>query len=97
MTTLLTYCDHMDVGIRELKAKLSEYVERAAQGELIRVTDRGVPRVMLSALPAADRVEEGLREGWISRARQDPPAPFTPVRPQPGRSATDILSEDRGS
>lgn len=87
----------MDVGIRELKAKLSEYVERAARGELIRITDRGVPRVMLSALPVADRIEEGLREGWISRAVQDPPVAVTPVRPPPGRSATDILSDDRGS
>jgi len=34
----------MDVGVHELKQHLSEYLERAARGEAIRVTDRGVPK-----------------------------------------------------
>lgn len=42
----------MDVGIRELKARLSEYVDRAAGGKVVRVTDRGVPRAALMPLPA---------------------------------------------
>ena len=29
-----------DVGVRELKARLSEYLDRAARGEVIRVTQR---------------------------------------------------------
>jgi antitoxin (DNA-binding transcriptional repressor) of toxin-antitoxin stability system len=29
------------VGLRELKAKLSEYVQRARRGEIVLVTDRG--------------------------------------------------------
>ena len=33
----------MEVGVRELKAKLSFYLKRAAAGELITVTDRGSP------------------------------------------------------
>ena len=33
----------MDVAVRELKAKLSAYLERAAAGEMITVTDRGRP------------------------------------------------------
>jgi prevent-host-death family protein len=31
----------MDVGIRELKQHLSEYVDRVERGEVIRITDRG--------------------------------------------------------
>ena len=31
----------MNVGVRELKAKLSEYLGRAASGEEVVVTDRG--------------------------------------------------------
>lgn len=37
----------MNVGIRELEAKLSEYLSRAAAGEEIIVTDRGRPIVRL--------------------------------------------------
>ena len=39
-----------DVGIRELKAKLSECVRRAAGGERIIVTDRGRPVAQLTSL-----------------------------------------------
>ena len=31
------------IGIKELKARLSEYVERARAGEMVVVTDRGKP------------------------------------------------------
>ena len=56
----------MDIGIRELKSKLSEYVARAASGETIRVTDRGVPRAVLAPLQGESRIDQGIREGWIT-------------------------------
>ncbi len=31
----------MHMGVRELKQRLSEYLDRAERGEIIRVTDRG--------------------------------------------------------
>jgi prevent-host-death family protein len=37
----------MDVGVRELKQRLSEFLERVARGEVIRVTDRGRPKALL--------------------------------------------------
>jgi len=37
----------MDVAVRELKAKLSAYLQRAAAGEMITVTDRGRPIAVL--------------------------------------------------
>ena len=86
----------MDVGIRELKAKLSEFVERAAGGEVIRVTDRGVPRAVLMALPVSDRVEEGLQEGWIKRASDAAPGKFEPVPTPKGPTTTELLASDRG-
>lgn len=88
----------MDVGIRELKARLSEYVNRATRGEVFRVTDRGVPRAVLMALPTADHLKRGLAEGWIARRAQAPPGPFRPAEPAPGApSSAEILTEDRGS
>ena len=86
----------MDVGIRELKSKLSEYVDRAASGEVIRVTDRGVPRAVLMGLPVADRLEQGVSEGWIRPARTGARPRVTPVAAGHGPSTTEIISSDRG-
>jgi prevent-host-death family protein len=87
----------MDVGVRELKAKLSEYLDRAESGELIRVTDRGKPKALLGPLPGGgDRIEQGIREGWITPASN--PGPFRPLkrRFKATRTLDEILAEDRG-
>ena len=36
------------VGVRELKSRLSQYLHRAATGERILVTERGNPLVLLT-------------------------------------------------
>ncbi|MDP9404623.1 MAG: type II toxin-antitoxin system prevent-host-death family antitoxin [Actinomycetota bacterium] len=84
----------MDVGIRELKEHLSELVERAANGEVIRVTDRGRPKAMLAPLPGRIRLEEGLAEGWIRRPSTEAPVPAR--RHRASRSIAEVLDEDRG-
>ena len=56
----------MDVGVRELKQHLSEYLDRAANGEIIRVTDRGQPKAILAPVPGAGRLAAGLEQGWIA-------------------------------
>ena len=84
----------MTVGIRELKAKLSEYVSRAASGEEIVVTDRGRPVARLIGLEGASMIERGVEEGWItpaSRTRLEPAVRFSALR-----SIADALDEDRG-
>ena len=86
----------MDVGIRDLKARLSEFVERAAAGEVIRVTDRGTLRAVLMPLPEARRVEQGLAEGWIRRQQSRGPGPARPVSAPPGPTTGELLTEDRG-
>ena len=57
----------MDVGVRDLKARLSEFLDRAARGEVITVTDRGEPKAILAPLPGWSRLAAGLDEGWVSR------------------------------
>jgi len=84
----------MDVGIRELKARLSEFVERAARGESIRVTDRGTPKAILAPLPGVVRLEQGRDEGWISRVDTGPPERVQRVRVR--TSSAELLAEDRG-
>lgn len=84
----------MDVGVRELKEHLSEYIDRASRGEVIRVTDRGRARAVLAPLPGASRLEEGAREGWL---RPGTGAPPRPVERQVAECSTlSVLADDRG-
>jgi prevent-host-death family protein len=83
----------MDMGIRELKQRLSEYLERVAQGEVIRVTDRGRPKALLTGIRHEEAVARGIREGWLK-----PGVATEPVRVQRVRSrkrALELLRQDR--
>jgi prevent-host-death family protein len=86
----------MDVGIRELKARLSHYVDRAANGEILRITDRGRPRAVIMPLPASDHIDRGLAEGWIRRERVETPTDVSPIVAPPGPSVLELLDDDRG-
>jgi prevent-host-death family protein len=89
----------MEVGIRELKAHLSEYVARVAGGEVFTVTDRGEPRALLTPIGAgsAGELERGLAEGWVVRRSGRAPAAAAPVEPDPGTPRSEeILAGDRG-
>lgn len=78
-----------------MKQRLSEYLERAAQGEVIRVTDRGQPKALLCPVPGASRLAAGVNEGWIRAPKESPPAPVP--RAAGGRSIAQVLDEDRDS
>lgn len=84
-----------DVGVRELKQRLSEYLDRAERGELLRVTDRGRPKALIGPLPGRARIGQGIEEGWITPGSggslRDVRRWSAPERTQ------DALSEDRGS
>lgn len=82
-----------DVGVRELKQRLSEYLDRAERGELVRVTERGRPKALLGPLPGRARVEEGVAEGWITPATGTGLAPVR--RWKSPRRSLDSLAEDR--
>lgn len=83
-----------DVGVRELKQRLSEYLDRAERGELVRVTDRGRPKALLGPLPGSARVDEGVAEGWITPGSGALPGGVRRWRAR--RSVLDVLSHDRG-
>lgn len=83
-----------DVGVRELKQRLSEYLDRAERGELLQVTDRGRPKALLGPLPGRARVEEGISGGWIRAGRGGNLSQVQRVRS--GRRVLDALGEDRG-
>ncbi|MBS1836546.1 MAG: type II toxin-antitoxin system prevent-host-death family antitoxin [Actinobacteria bacterium] len=84
----------MDVAIRELKAKLSAYVQRAAAGEHITVTDRGRPVAVLGPPVGQVDLAEAVRQGWVTPASSQG---LRPVRRRRAvRPVMDALGEDRG-
>lgn len=86
----------MNVGIRELRAKLSHYIERAAAGEVLHVTRRGIPVAVLTPLGMNRRIADGEREGWIRRPARGLPQAVSPVKAPPGPTTDEILAADRG-
>ena len=84
----------MDVGVRELKAKLSEYLAAAAAGEDIVVTDRGRPVARLVPFGSSSAVDRGIADGWIEAPRRTRLDPVTRYRSD--SSVLDVLDEDRG-
>jgi prevent-host-death family protein len=84
-----------DVGVRELKQRLSDYLDRAERGELLLVTDRGRPKALLGPLPGRARVEEGVAEGWITPGTESGLG-VARRRWKSSRRVLDALAEDRG-
>lgn len=86
----------MDVGVRELKQHLSEYLDRAARGQIITITERGHPKVLLVPLPGGgDRLADGIEEGWVSPPRR-PGTLGAAKRGSAGARIADVLADDRG-
>lgn len=84
----------MDVGVRELKARLSEFLGRVEAGESLVVTDRGRPVARVVPFSAESGVERGIEEGWIEAPRRS--GLGTSARHRSTSSVLDVLDEDRG-
>jgi prevent-host-death family protein len=85
-------------GVRELKNRLSTYLERVKRGETITVTERGRPVAALVPAPAPEPLpahfESLIRSGeltWKGKALRLP----RPVRARGGASASRMVIEDR--
>lgn len=87
----------MDVGVRELKQHLSEFLDRAASGERIMVTDRGRPKALIVPLPGGDQIQRGLDEGWITPPAAKGKLPSPPVRRRANATVAEMIDEDRGA
>ena len=83
-----------DIGVRELKQHLSEYLDRAAGGELVRITDRGRPKAVLGPLPGRARIDEGIASGWITAGSGEKLRDVPRARAR--SRVLDVLREDRG-
>jgi prevent-host-death family protein len=87
----------MEVGIRDLKAHLSEHLERVANGDVITVTSRGRRVAQIVPVPGRDNLDRGLAEGWVTRQIERPPEPVLRQRPLRGTpTTTELIARDRG-
>ncbi len=84
------------VGVRDLKAKLSEHLRRVERGEIVTVTDRGRPvaRIVPASLPEglARMIQEGRVRWSGKRAMLKGRGPRNRGR----RTLSDIVIADRG-
>ena len=93
------------VGVRELKNRLSEYLRQARSGESVLVTDRGQVVAELTP-PGQGSADTAVPAGLVALARRQlvvlgAPAdrnlyPALPRRPRRGRTAAQLLQEERG-
>lgn len=85
------------VGVRELKARLSEYLREIKRGNTIVITEHGKPvgRLVPSAQPLAERVEAMRRAGLVTWNGKKLPAgqPVATLRRR--HSLADLISEGR--
>lgn len=85
----------MNVGVRELKQHLSEYLDRAARGEVVQVTERGVPKVQIVPVAGAGAMATGVEEGWLRASVSS--TGLQPARRVAGRvRVAEALLDDRG-
>lgn len=85
------------VGIRELKAQLSRYIQQVRAGETVIITDRGKPigRIVPNEPSTEERLKELEQSGliaWSGRGLQ----PVRPVALTRGeKTVAEMLLEDR--
>lgn len=90
------YTQVMDVAITELRAHLSEWLERARNGGEVVVTDRGIPVARILGLNAATVLEQLTEQGVIAKpSSPDRPRATGRHRPRPRQSVADRVSEQR--
>ncbi len=82
-----------EVGVRDLHDRLSEHLERVANGREIVVTRRGRPIARLSAVDAVDPLDELVRRGLVS----SPKAPRQTKKPRVKArgSVSDLVAAQR--
>jgi prevent-host-death family protein len=86
----------MIIGIRELIQNISKYIEKAANGEVVVVTDRGVAKAMIVPIPGGDQMSIGVAEGWLTLAKKTGRL-SRPLKLNGSMRSIDAINEDRGS
>jgi prevent-host-death family protein len=90
------YTIGMDVAVSELRAHLSDYLDRARAGDEVVITDRGVPVARLLGLTATATLERLAADGIIGRATAAArPRASGQSRPRSRRPVADQVGQQR--
>jgi prevent-host-death family protein len=89
------YSEGVDVSVTDLRAHLSDWLDRARAGSEIVITDRGIPVARLTAVDSAGTLERLTAEGVIGKATAQRPVAAGRPRPRPRRPASDRVSDQR--
>ena len=85
------------IGIRDLKAQLSSYVQEAKAGNIVIITERGQPVAKLTPIrPTIEqRLDELVEVGLLEWSGQRL-SPFTPeIATRGDKTVAELLLEDR--
>jgi prevent-host-death family protein len=89
--------NEVTVGIRELKAQLSKYMQQVKAGATLVITERGKPvgRIVPVGASVEARIQELVRVGLVAWSGRKV-SPIDPVaRTRGKRTVADLLLEDR--
>jgi prevent-host-death family protein len=93
---LLMYANAMDVPVTELRAHLSDWLDRVRSGDEVVITDRGVPVARLLSMSATATLQRLAAEGVIGRdvsARR--PTATGRALPSSRQPVSDVISDQR--
>ena len=86
-----------EIGVRQLKATLSDVLRRVSRGEQVRVTVRGRP--VADIVPAGASSGDDELRALVARGRVVPPArarpPRAPRLTHAGKSASELVLAER--
>ncbi len=66
---------HIEVGIRDFRAHLKDWLDQVESGEEILVTDRGRPIARIVPVARASKLDQLIAEGRVTPAKK-PATPF---------------------
>jgi prevent-host-death family protein len=81
--------------VTELRAHLSDWLDRARAGAEVVITDRGIPVARLTALDSTDTLERLTAEGVIGKATVQRPVASGRSGLRPRRPVSDRVSDQR--
>ncbi len=86
----------MDVSVSNLRAHLSDWLNRVQDGEDVVVTDRGTPVARIIRVTASDLLEDLEKEGLLARPTSlDRPRADDIPRVHAKRSIAELVSSQR--
>lgn len=89
------YSQGMDVSVTDLRAHLSDWLDRARAGGEVVITDRGIPVARLTAMDSAGTLERLTAEGVIGKPTAQRPVAAGRSRPKPRRPVSDRVGDQR--